>query len=73
MHYDLLQKYIFFCLQIWLFHFVIGLNWAVNLLHCITAWIHQVYICTCATLFGVLYLYFSIGYFLYFTLPVLEL
>lgn len=50
MHYDLLQKYIFFCFADMVVPFCDKLNSAVNLLHCLAAWIHPVYIRTCAAL-----------------------
>lgn len=43
MHYDLLQKYIFFCLLTWLLHFVI--SWTQQLI-CCTAWLHEFIQCT---------------------------
>lgn len=71
-HYDLLTKMCFLLFADMVVPFCDKLNSAVNLLHCLAAWIHPVYTRTCAAFLWVLYL--NLQYwllFLYFTLPLL--
>lgn len=73
MHYDLLQKYIFFCLQIWLFHCDRLKLKQLILLHCVNCMnSSSVHMYLCNIIWGFVF-EFQYWLFLYFTLPILEL